>query len=230
MNHHPHYPNMPFKPFFLWTLYFLIVGPCLFKFGINVILDCKNEKHKSESDIQRYWWRPVWNLYNISKVCFCFSRFHLIHRQPAIIFMDELDALCPKREGAQNEVEKRVVASLLTLMDGMGSVSVPFLSFSLQKLKKMRLPQYEALKPLVSVLTLCFYFCLKLNQLGDNLSSSWSLSGLSAPSSVLVLTLRQRVSQVSVSFLLFSSCILSLTKDEWVCYVLLLLFFSSHHV
>uniref|UniRef100_H3BVT2 vesicle-fusing ATPase n=1 Tax=Tetraodon nigroviridis TaxID=99883 RepID=H3BVT2_TETNG len=42
-------------------------------------------------------------------------------KQPAIIFIDELDALCPKREGAQNEVEKRVVASLLTLMDGIGS-------------------------------------------------------------------------------------------------------------
>lgn len=47
----------------------------------------------------------------------------LVNRQPAIIFIDELDALCPKREGAQNEVEKRVVASLLTLMDGIGSVS-----------------------------------------------------------------------------------------------------------
>ncbi|CAO2613246.1 Ribosome biogenesis protein SPATA5 [Lemmus lemmus] len=42
-------------------------------------------------------------------------------RHPSIIFIDELDALCPKREGAQNEVEKRVVASLLTLMDGEGS-------------------------------------------------------------------------------------------------------------
>ncbi|XP_066089702.1 ATPase family gene 2 protein homolog A isoform X1 [Saccopteryx bilineata] len=42
-------------------------------------------------------------------------------RHPSIIFIDELDALCPKREGAQNEVEKRVVASLLTLMDGVGS-------------------------------------------------------------------------------------------------------------
>ncbi|KAL2077689.1 hypothetical protein ACEWY4_027193 [Coilia grayii] len=42
-------------------------------------------------------------------------------RRPAIIFIDELDALCPKREGAQNKVEKRVVASLLTLMDGIGS-------------------------------------------------------------------------------------------------------------
>uniref|UniRef100_A0A7N8XQW4 vesicle-fusing ATPase n=1 Tax=Mastacembelus armatus TaxID=205130 RepID=A0A7N8XQW4_9TELE len=44
-----------------------------------------------------------------------------LSQQPAIIFIDELDALCPKREGAQNEVEKRVVASLLTLMDGIGS-------------------------------------------------------------------------------------------------------------
>uniref|UniRef100_A0A8C2JUQ9 AAA+ ATPase domain-containing protein n=1 Tax=Cyprinus carpio TaxID=7962 RepID=A0A8C2JUQ9_CYPCA len=43
-------------------------------------------------------------------------------RRPAIIFIDELDALCPRREGAQNEVEKRLVATLLTLMDGIGSV------------------------------------------------------------------------------------------------------------
>ncbi|KAH0615967.1 hypothetical protein JD844_026655, partial [Phrynosoma platyrhinos] len=42
-------------------------------------------------------------------------------RQPSIIFIDEIDALCPKREGTQNEVEKRIVASLLTLMDGIGS-------------------------------------------------------------------------------------------------------------
>ncbi|XP_043529993.1 ATPase family protein 2 homolog isoform X3 [Chiloscyllium plagiosum] len=41
--------------------------------------------------------------------------------QPSIIFIDELDAMCPKREGAHHEVEKRVVASLLTLMDGIGS-------------------------------------------------------------------------------------------------------------
>ncbi|XP_075471855.1 ATPase family gene 2 protein homolog A isoform X2 [Ascaphus truei] len=42
-------------------------------------------------------------------------------RHPSIIFIDELDALCPKREGAQNEVEKRVVSTLLTLMDGIDS-------------------------------------------------------------------------------------------------------------
>lgn len=51
------------------------------------------------------------------------SFYLFIFRHPSIIFIDELDALCPKREGAQNEVEKRVVASLLTLMDGIGSVS-----------------------------------------------------------------------------------------------------------
>ncbi|NXK66109.1 SPAT5 protein, partial [Sylvietta virens] len=38
-------------------------------------------------------------------------------------FICTTDALCPRREGAQNEVEKRVVASVLTLMDGIGSGS-----------------------------------------------------------------------------------------------------------
>ncbi|NXF30105.1 SPAT5 protein, partial [Nyctibius bracteatus] len=50
-----------------------------------------------------------------------FLSFFFPPSRPSIIFIDELDALCPKREGAQNEVEKRVVASLLTLMDGIGS-------------------------------------------------------------------------------------------------------------
>ena len=37
-----------------------------------------------------------------------------------IIVLDEVDALCPRREeGPGGEVEKRVVAQLLTLMDGM---------------------------------------------------------------------------------------------------------------
>ncbi len=38
---------------------------------------------------------------------------------PAIVFIDELDALAPKRDKAQGELEKRVVAQLLTLMDGL---------------------------------------------------------------------------------------------------------------
>lgn len=39
--------------------------------------------------------------------------------QPSIIFIDELDAIAPKREKVSGEVEKRVVSQLLTLMDGL---------------------------------------------------------------------------------------------------------------
>ncbi len=38
---------------------------------------------------------------------------------PAIIFIDELDSIAPKREDVTGEVERRVVAQLLTLMDGI---------------------------------------------------------------------------------------------------------------
>jgi len=46
---------------------------------------------------------------------------------PAIIFIDEIDALAPKRETSEGEVERRVTAQLLALMDGLedrGSVIV----------------------------------------------------------------------------------------------------------
>ena len=38
---------------------------------------------------------------------------------PAIIFIDEIDSICPKREDVSGEVERRVVAQMLSLMDGM---------------------------------------------------------------------------------------------------------------
>jgi transitional endoplasmic reticulum ATPase len=38
---------------------------------------------------------------------------------PAIIFIDEIDAIAPSREEVSGEVEKRVVSQLLTLMDGL---------------------------------------------------------------------------------------------------------------
>ena len=38
---------------------------------------------------------------------------------PSIIFIDEIDAIAPKREEVLGEVERRVVAQLLTLMDGL---------------------------------------------------------------------------------------------------------------
>ena len=39
--------------------------------------------------------------------------------EPSIIFIDEIDSIAPKREDVQGEVERRVVAQLLTLMDGL---------------------------------------------------------------------------------------------------------------
>lgn len=53
---------------------------------------------------------------------------------PSIIFLDELDAIAPKRTEVQGEVEKRVVAQMLALMDGvtgrgqvivMGATNIP---------------------------------------------------------------------------------------------------------
>ena len=38
---------------------------------------------------------------------------------PSIIFIDEIDAIAPKREESYGEVERRVVSQLLTLMDGL---------------------------------------------------------------------------------------------------------------
>eukprot|EP01125_Pyxidicula_operculata_P005660 TRINITY_DN1984_c0_g1_i1.p1 TRINITY_DN1984_c0_g1~~TRINITY_DN1984_c0_g1_i1.p1 ORF type:complete len:808 (-),score=274.38 TRINITY_DN1984_c0_g1_i1:119-2542(-) len=42
---------------------------------------------------------------------------------PAIIFIDEIDAIAPKRDKTQGEVERRIVSQLLTLMDGLKSRS-----------------------------------------------------------------------------------------------------------
>ena len=38
---------------------------------------------------------------------------------PSIIFIDEIDSIASKRDETQGEVERRVVAQLLTLMDGL---------------------------------------------------------------------------------------------------------------
>ncbi len=40
---------------------------------------------------------------------------------PSVIFIDEIDAIAPKRDEASGEVERRMVAQLLTLMDGIES-------------------------------------------------------------------------------------------------------------
>jgi transitional endoplasmic reticulum ATPase len=40
---------------------------------------------------------------------------------PAIIFIDEIDSIAPKREKTNGEVERRIVSQMLTLMDGLKS-------------------------------------------------------------------------------------------------------------
>ncbi|MEM1424912.1 MAG: AAA family ATPase, partial [Planctomycetota bacterium] len=40
-------------------------------------------------------------------------------KSPAIIFIDEIDSIAPKRSSVEGEVEKRIVAQLLALMDGL---------------------------------------------------------------------------------------------------------------
>jgi transitional endoplasmic reticulum ATPase len=44
-------------------------------------------------------------------------------KAPSIIFLDEIDAIAPKRESVVGDVEKRVVATLLALMDGLSKRS-----------------------------------------------------------------------------------------------------------
>jgi len=40
---------------------------------------------------------------------------------PCVLFIDELYALCPKRGSSGNEQESRIIAQLLTLLDGLHS-------------------------------------------------------------------------------------------------------------
>ncbi len=54
---------------------------------------------------------------------------------PAIIFIDELDAIAPKREKTHGEVERRIVSQLLTLMDGLKQVKILIISYGNTKLR-----------------------------------------------------------------------------------------------
>ena len=44
-------------------------------------------------------------------------------KSPSLIFIDEIDAIAPKRDNNDSEVSKRIVGTLLTLLDGMDSTS-----------------------------------------------------------------------------------------------------------
>jgi len=50
---------------------------------------------------------------------FFLNTFLLLQEQaPCLLFIDEIDAITPKRETAQREMERRIVAQLLTCLDG----------------------------------------------------------------------------------------------------------------
>jgi ribosome biogenesis ATPase len=44
---------------------------------------------------------------------------------PCIVFIDEIDAIAPKRETAQREMERRIVAQLLTCLDDLSALAAP---------------------------------------------------------------------------------------------------------
>lgn len=39
--------------------------------------------------------------------------------EPCVLFIDEIDAITPNRQNAQKDMEKRIVAQLLSCLDGM---------------------------------------------------------------------------------------------------------------
>lgn len=49
---------------------------------------------------------------------------------PCILFIDEVDAICRKRETAQREMERRIVTQLLACLDGMTSADTPCMLLS----------------------------------------------------------------------------------------------------
>ena len=51
------------------------------------------------------------------------AQHELSRRTSSIIFIDEIDAIAPKRESAQREMERRIVAQLLSCMDDLGGSS-----------------------------------------------------------------------------------------------------------
>jgi AAA family ATPase len=55
---------------------------------------------------------------------------------PALIFIDEIDAIAPKRDSSESEVSKRIVGALLTLMDGINSDTSQSKSSSSSKQEK----------------------------------------------------------------------------------------------
>ncbi len=61
---------------------------------------------------------------------------------PAIIFIDEIDSIAPKREKTNGEVERRVVSQLLTLMDGLKGRAQVVVMAATNRVSKKRSGEY----------------------------------------------------------------------------------------
>lgn len=71
---------------------------------------------------------PTWTVDGSLFICFLIYRYVYIYfgfpqqaekNAPAIIFIDEIDSIAPKRDKTNGEVERRIVSQMLTLMDGL---------------------------------------------------------------------------------------------------------------
>lgn len=58
------------------------------------------------------------------KYILLYSTIHCIFRAPSIIVMDDIDSMFANRDKTQNEAIRRLVSTLLTLMDGIVSVGI----------------------------------------------------------------------------------------------------------
>lgn len=72
----------------------------------------------SSDIISKFYGESEGNLRNVFK--------EAEERSPSLIIMDDVDSLFPRRDSTQNESQKRLVATLLTLMDGIETASKRF--------------------------------------------------------------------------------------------------------
>ncbi len=63
--------------------------------------------------------RPL--IFHIASQYISRDPFSLQGLAPCILFLDEIDAITPKRETAQREMERRIVAQLLSCMDDLSA-------------------------------------------------------------------------------------------------------------
>ncbi|OWF55570.1 Spermatogenesis-associated protein 5 [Mizuhopecten yessoensis] len=82
--------------------------------GVNVI------EISSSDIISKFYGESEGKLRNVFK--------EAEERAPSIIIMDDVDSLFPRRDSSQNESQKRLVATLLTLMDGIDTASQRFVT------------------------------------------------------------------------------------------------------